>query len=114
MSLASKDECAAVVIASWNISSPTTPRSPDSISDSIVAMARSMAAISSSVRLRGGQARQFHLEGFAGLDDVGDPVGVFAQRLDGALLGGTTYEDGAVTVAAPITRPVLRGPPAPD
>jgi hypothetical protein len=37
-------------MASWNISSPTTPRSPESISDSIVAIAASMAAISSSVR----------------------------------------------------------------
>ena len=99
MSLASNDECAAVVIASWNISSPTTPRSPASISDSILAIAASMAAISVVTAAGRGEPRQFHLERLASLDDVGNPVRVFAQRLDGALFGGAPHEDRAVAVA---------------
>ena len=84
--------------ASWNISSPTTPRSPESTSGSIVAMRRRWPPSPRRCDARR-QSRQLDLESLARLDDVGHPVGMFAQRLDGALFGGTADEDGAVAMA---------------
>ena len=48
ISFARSDECAAAVAASWNFSSPTTPRSPDSTSPAVIAIAASMASSAAS------------------------------------------------------------------
>jgi hypothetical protein len=46
----------------------------------------------------GGQTGELHLKRLAGLDDVGETVGVFPQRLDRSLLDGPAEKDRTVTV----------------
>lgn len=46
----------------------------------------------------GGESGEFDLQRLAGLDHLGKAVGVFPQRLDGALLDGTADEHGTVSV----------------
>ena len=46
----------------------------------------------------GGETRELHLERLAGLDDVGQTVGVFAQRLDRSLFDRPAHEDRTVAM----------------
>ena len=98
ISRASSRECAAAVTAPWNRSSPSTPRPPASMSASIASRASSMRA-QVLVRTTGrGQRGDLGLEGVAGVDDLGQPVGVRADRLDDAA-GARLGDHRAVAVA---------------
>ena len=61
----------------------------------------------------GGQTGDLHLERLAGLNDVGEAVRVFLQRLDRSFLDRPADEDRTVAVPDRQNAPGPRGPPAP-
>ena len=97
INFASSDEWAAVVSASWNCSSPRTPRSPASISASIAAIAASIAAISASVRRSAARPASF-TSSASRASMMSEAVGAFSQPLDRSFLGGPAEKDRAVAV----------------
>ena len=89
MSLASSDECAAAVglVEHFIADDATVSRLDLRLHRGDRRVDRGHLGVGAP---RGGQSGQFHFQGFARLDDVRNPVGVFAQRLDRRFFGGWT------------------------
>ena len=98
MSRASRSEWAAAVTAPWKRSSPSTPRPPASTSPGHLGDGLVDAGEVVGGTTRGGEGRDLRLEGVARVDDLGQPMGVGADRLDDAPRSRGLGEDGAVAV----------------
>ena len=88
ISRASSSEWAAAVTAAWNSSSPSTPRPP---AIDVVGHGAQRGVDAREVALGTplrGQGGELGLQRVAGVDDLGQPVGVGADRLDGTTGAG--------------------------